>query len=535
MKIFDRKEPLKDSKKSYIIPEQYHRLSDVYTESPFGHHENASDADKEEYFMQWVNPIKLNRLALRTAAGFRLIYQYAKDLWNNRIAIKVPNEEEKTEKINQQLFEHLINLNWFQEMEKLSAFKEEQGEAILLCYYDDEGGIENYKNPIDQNKPILKVEAFSPLRYNIPEFDKYGKPKKYLIEVKATNSWRFIRTVEIHPSRVLRECSENIEHRFTGYSSLAAVADPITILSTILKACGEAAFRWGTGHPIFLTKEIDAADLEKLKTALGEVNRRSWHCLPSEKIEEIFILGEAGGMLNLQALADICIQQIVIGSGIPQPILLGEVAGVMGSEVSERGYFARLDRDHSDLEYFVRAYFKKDVNIRRILRGVKYYELDWGIREVFNKNDQAEYDQKMASIAIAMMQYATVNEARKFANLPPISEEDGGEIILGLLPYYELQLNMAMMAMQAEEEEETHSEAEGRTAMKEKSHSTNKQAASIKEPEKNKRVAPPTRDAKQLIHDNLINLQKKSSVKALCKEMGISDKTFYKLIEWTQN
>ena len=249
------------------------------------------------------------------------------------------------------------------------------------------------------------------------------------------------------------------------------------------------------------------------------------------------MLGQAGAMLNLDALADICIKQIVIGSGIPQPILLGEIAGVMGSEVSERGYFAKLDRDHSDLEFFVREYFQKDVNIRKIFRGIDYYEMDWGIREVFNKMDQAEYDQKIVSIAIAMTQISTINEARKYIDLPPISDEEGGDVIMGLLPYYEMQLQLAMtLAAEEEEEEEIHSEGEVNTSMKEKSHSTNKKAASLKEPEKNKRSAPPvTKDAKQVIQDQINNLRKNQSVRDLCEEMGIADKTFYKILSWCDN
>ena len=524
-----------NKKKPYVIPEGFAKLSDVsYSESPFGHHENASDPAKDEYFMQWVYPLKLNRIALRTPVGFRLVYHYSKDLWNNRIAIRIPDDKDKTESTNQELFKHLIKLNWFQEMEKLSAFEREQGESILLNYYNDGGNVEAFKTPIKKNLPILRVEAFSPLRYSIPEFDKHGKPKYYLIEVKATNSWRTIRTVRVHPSRVIRKCSENLEFRFTGYSDIAAVYDPIVVLSTILKSCGEAAFRWGTGQPVFLMKEVDSTDLDALKAMLGDVTRSSWLALPFEKVESITMLGQAGAMLNLKALADICIEQIVIGSGIPSPILLGEVSGVMGSEVSERGYFAKLDRDHSDLEFFVRTYFERDINVRRILRGIKYFELDWGIREVFNKNDQAEYDQKMASIAIAMMQYATLNEARKFADLPEVSDEEGGEVILGMMPFYEMQLNIAMMGMEAEQAQSEGSEAQGRTSMAQKSQSTGKKAASLKDPEKNKRVAPVSKDAKAIIYDQINNLRKTMSVKEICNDIGIADKTFYKWLEWSK-
>ncbi len=524
----------------------YEKLSDIYSESPFGHYENATDEDKEEYFMQWQFPIKLQRLALRTAVGFRFIYLYAKDLWNNKLAIKIPDEKDKSIKTTQKLIQHLQDINWFMEMEKLSAYEREQGEAILMMYSDDEGTVKKYKKPLDENKPILKVEAFSPLNYHIRGFDGKGKPTMYEIEVLTGGGWRQTEYVEVHPSRVLRKVANNLEYRFTGYSDLAAIADPIVVLSTILKATGEAAFRWGTGHPVFFTKNIvDQADLTKLKNALGDVTRRSWHALPFEKVEKIEMLGQAGSMLNLKALSDICIQQIVIGSGIPQPILLGEVSGVMGSEVSERGYFAKLDRDHTDLEPFCRKYFNRDVNTRKILKGIKYWEIDWGIREVFNKMDQMEYEQKRTSVALAMMEFSTLNEVRKFFDLPPIPEEEGGEYVRGLDNFYQIQLQTLMMAQQMEMAEEAHGEAEGSTSMREKGKESSKMAASLKEPEKNKRVAPVTRDdmsdsliiekKKKALKDAINNLRSCYSINQLCKEIGIWDKTMYKFYQWAED
>lgn len=522
-----------DRKKTYRMLDGFKNFSDGYTESPFGHGEFASEDDTEsEYYMQWVYPLKLNRIALRTPVGFRLVYLYAKDLWNNRLGITILDDKDKTEEINRKLIPYLMSRRWFREMEKLSAFEREQGEAILMCYYDDEGDVDDYKNPVSDNAEILKVEAFNPLRYHIPFFDKFGDPFLYRVQVKTPNTWRGYQTVDVHPSRIMRKTAHNIEYRHTGYSDLAAVYDPIVILASILKSVGEAAFRWATGHPVFLTKDIfDEADLQKLKDALGNVTRKRWHAIPSEKIEEIKMIGQAGSMLNLKALADVAIDNIVMGSGFPKPVLLGEIAGVMGSEVSERGYFAKLDRDHTDLEWFVLEYFKRDLNLRKLLKGVEYFKIDWGIREVFNKMDDAEYKQKIASIATAMTTYASIDEAREYAGLEPLNDEYG-ELILGLLPFMEFQFNMAMALAGGEDTEETHGEPEEATSMKEKSASTKKKAASIKEPEKNKRVAPVTKDSEQYLKDALNEIRKDCSVNDLKKKWGMAEKTVYKILNW---
>jgi len=532
MKLFTNNNP-----KPYTIPRGFRDFFDGYTENPIAHGSQATDQQREdEYFMQWIFPLKLQRIALRTAVGFRFVYLYAKDLWNNRLGVDVENDKEKTESINKKLIPYLMGRNWFREMEKLSAFEREQGEAILLCYYGDEGNVESYKNEVTDNQEILKVEAFSPLYYHIPKFDKYGEPDYYEIQVKSPDSWRGQVTIKVHPSRVMRKMNHNLEFRFEGYSDLAAIYDAIVIYSTILKAAGEAAFRWGTGHPIFLTKDIvDPVDLETLKTNLGDVTRRSWHALPSEKIERIEMLGQAGSMLNLKSLADIAIDNIVIGSAFPKPILLGEVEGIMGSEVSERSYFARMDRDHTDLDWFVRNYFKKDVNVRKILKGVESYSVNWGIREVFNRMDEAEYRQKLVSIGLAMTQIATINEARKEIGLPDLPDEEGGDVILGLLPYLQVQMDMAMMlgggnAGLGMGGTPTGTEPQTNTSMKEKANSTGKKAASLKEIEKNKRVAPPTRDS-SIFKDAVKILRKKYSIHEISQNWGMHDKTVYKVLD----
>ena len=526
--------------KPFKMLDGYSTMNDGYTENPLAHYTTATASEVEgEYFMQWVQPLRLQRVALRTPIGYRLVYLYAKDMWNNRIGIKIPDDEKKSAKINKKLVDYLVSRQWFREMEKVTAYEREQGEAILLCYYGDD--IKNFKTKVTDNDEILRVEAFSPLNYSVVKYDDKGEPSLYRIIVKSPNSWKSLQTVDVHPSRVLRKMSSNIEWRFTGYSDIAAVYDSIVILSTIVKASGEAAFRWGTGRPLFLTKDLqNDAELAKLREGLNDYTRRAWIALPSERIEKIEMLGQAGSMLNLKSLADICIDQIVAGTSYPKTILLGEVAGVMGSEVQERSYFALLDRDHTDHEYFVKAYFDKDKNVRSLLRGIKHYLFDWGIREVFNKMDEAEYKQKMISVAVASMELCTIDECREIIGKKPIGDPRGGDVIMGLLPYIELQMSMAMMMEGANEpEDNVHGQSQTATSVKQKSQGAQKKTASNKEPEKNKRVAPPTRDSldnlKTKLADNLEEIKGHYSMNDVLKEMNIYDKTFYKLLDWAKS
>ena len=499
----------------------YKELEDGYTENPFGHYKNTSSQDIEsEYFMQWVYPQKLHRIALRTAVGFRLVYKQAEDVWNNHLGIKIEDDKKRAESINLKLIPYLRGRKWFKEMEKLTAFQIEQGESILLLYFKDQGYIHNYKNSVNDNDEIIGVEAFNTIDYHIPRFDKKGEPAEYQILVKTPDTYNSYISVEVHPSRVMRLCGPNVEYRWQGYSDLAAVYDPINILSTILKATGEAAFRWSTGHPVIFTKDVfTETDLTKLKDAIGDFTRRSWHMVPIEYVERIDMMGQAGSMLNIKSLADIAIDNIVIGSGYPRPILLGEVAGVVsGSEVNERAYFALLDRRHTDLSYFVIKYFERDINIRNLFKGVEHYSLEWGIREVLNRMDEAELRQKEISNALALMQICTFNECREVAGFPSISDEEGGDIIMGQVPIMQLEAQIALAEISAQR---TGENTESTTA-KQSLASTTKKSQTGKVLDKT---------GKGKLKDAFDDILDKTSINKFSKKYHIAPNTLRKLLK----
>jgi len=501
---------------AFQVLDGYIRKRDGYAENPLAHHLNASSTDREaEYFMQWVYPQKLHRVALRTPVGYRLTYGYARDVWNNSFAVKIPDEAETSKKLNKKLIPYLRSRRWFKEMEKLSAYEKEQGEAILLLYYKDQGTLKNFINKVSLNDEILEVEAISPLDYYIDKW-KNGKPQNYRVGVKSGDGIsRAIEWVDIHPSRVLRKYGNEYEFRYQGYADLAPVYDAIVILSTILKAAGEAAFRWGTGHPVFFTKGlVTPAEYAELENKLQDLTRRDWHLIPSELIDHIDMLGQAGSMLNIKSLADIAVENIIMGTGFPKAILLGESAGVIsGSEVNERSYFALLDTDHSELELIVREYFRRDKNIRTLFKSFgslnisdknteDYYDIDWGIRQVLNKKDQVEQEQKEIANSLALTQVLTVDEVRERMGYPPIGPDNYGDVVQGLEPFYlfELQtiVQAAMMGAEAEMNEQTNpKESNTNTSMKQTAQGTKKSVTSTqKDLEKNKSIKPKMTDSK---------------------------------------
>lgn len=507
---------------------------DGYTEGPFSHDRWTTESEREnEYFMQYVHQWKLHMIALRTAVGNRITYGLAEDVWNNKLGI-ISDYVDTTKEINDKLIDYLHSRNWFLAMEKLTAFKKEQGEAILLLYTEDtmQKGFDAWDQPVDENSEILKYEAVNKVNYRIVEWDDFGEPKNYQIMIKGptgtTSYGPATRSIRVDGSRVIRDISKDIYQRGFGYPDLAVSYDSIVILSNIIKGTGEAAFRWGTGHPLILTKDIrDETQLNKLKRAIGTPTRRSWHILPSEYIDRFDLVGQAGQMLNFKALADIVIDQIIIATKIPRPILLGEVAGVVqGSEVNERSYFAVLDEIHDNLEGVVRHCFSRDVNIRKLLKPLNgKWELSWGIREVLNKVDQAKLDQMYISNTLALTSIITVNEARDRMGMQPLPLEDlRGEMILGVgLPITEADL----IAAEASQSDETNTASE-------KSKSTDKQEKNPKDLNKDKTTQNPKnklRENKSKVADSLKMLRDSYSVNEICDMFSIGKQTFYKLLK----
>jgi len=495
--------------------------SDGYTESPFGHHRTATSTDREsEYFMQRLSVTKLERLSLRTPVGFRGTWGYSRDFWNNRHGVKANLDKDILEELNQDLIIYLLSRSYFDEMEKVTAWEIVHGEDILMLYFDDEGRIDDYKYGVEEDTEILGMEAIKKVDYHISEFDEKGDPKYYLVQVKSPESFWGTVSVEVHPSRVLRRISENIEYRYTGFSRLAVAGDAIIILSTILKAAGEAAYRWGTGHPTIFTKDIfDTASLEKLETAIGDPTRRSWHILPSEFVDRIELLGQAGTMLNLKSLSDIAMEHITIAFEIPKPILLGEVTGVTGAEVIERTYFAKLDKDHTNFEPFVRRYFLRDWNIHRIFAKYgldiesDYWEIDWGIRQVLNKMDEMQYKTMEASYWLALSQVLSLNEVRHGLGYPDISPDLGGDVIFGL---------ESMYALESEE-------------IKEQGDKTGKTEGSIKDVNKDKKHQPNNNklaENKAKLKDSLKELFENEDLKHLADSMNLHKKTLMKMASY---
>lgn len=386
----------------------------------------GKEGSPDYYYLDDPTEFELQNTARNTEIGYRLTYGFAGDAWNNKFKLKFLTSElnqDEMRKMNTEITEHLLKIKFYQEFEKATAFNYEQGEALIIPYRKGEPltATDALKTPPDITKEVVRVEAINKLDYNIPRIKEFGDPEYYNISFwkEGVGKPRYI----VNMQRALRIRLMNIDYdQYRGQSALKACFASIQILLNIIRSAGNAAFRWGLGIPAIFTKNVKEKQVSGIKTKIGDPTQQKWMILPSENVDRIEMLGLQGSMMNLGDLADLVIDQIVAVSQIPRPILLGETAGVIsGSEVNERAYFAILDKAHTKLEAIIREYFEIDPTIKKIIGNTKY-EIDWGLRQVLTKPEEADLAMKKANVATSMMNFATLREVREYYGLPELSK-----------------------------------------------------------------------------------------------------------------
>ena len=504
-------------------------ISDGWAEGPMAHGRYATANMKEsEYFMQWVHPTKFHRIAMRTPMGYRLTYGLGEDVFNNNVGIKIEEQPDLSSGINKKLTRYLRSRKYIKEIKKWTGFLYEQGEACLYLHFDEDIDANNIdkivEQPIDLKEEILEVEAINLIDYNILTWDDFGEPEMYVVNLHLGK--KGTQGIRVHASRMMRYTLHELYQRAWGYPRLGVVYDSIVILTNIVKSAGEAAFRWGTGHPLILTKDIlEDDEIAKFKAAIGTPTRRSWHVLPSEWIESWEMKGQAGMMLNLKALSDIALEAVVIGSKIPKGVLLGE-AQVTAGVTEDRGFYGLLDELQSEIAPFIEMYFERDINIQKILHLLPDWEIDFGIRHVLNKMDQMEYDQRKYSNALALTTICTVNECRKVAGFPPL-EGPEGELIIGV---DQMMMQMEMMSGGGAE----GGQSDEAIAYGQQEKSTQSMSKTGKDLEKDKSKGKnKLRENKKKVSDAFGSLREEYSMDEIADMTGFSKQTVYKIQKWS--
>jgi hypothetical protein len=388
------------------------------------------------YFMDDPDKTELYYQARKTPLGFRLTYAFADDVWNNNFGYRFEGqklEESDIKEINNEIADHYKTIGFYDMARLATAFDYEQGESLLNIYREGDGALKydqiesgdpnyaGFQTPADTTKDIIRVEAINHIDYTIPQIEAFGDPTYYRINFYTDNNMYM--SYNVHPTRAIRWRSHPINYdQYKGQGILHACFGHLQILNTIDYSAMSAAYRWGHGKPVVFTRGIKTQqDATYAAARIGNPTTQSWIMVPKENVEDIKMLGSEGTMMNLSEMGNMIINQIASVTGIPKPILMGEQAGVIsGSEVNERQYFAVLDRQHNKLNRFIRQFNNIDPFFQRLLKkwNITSYEIDWGLRQVMTKMEEADYQMRLYNNARAAMSFKTYDEIRMGLGLP---------------------------------------------------------------------------------------------------------------------
>lgn len=284
----------------------------------------------------------------------RITFGVATDCWKSgdqfpfNFAVPKDIEVETVDWSNESV-KVLRDIGFFRSGPQHMGIGEMDGESLLILLEEGfDWGKTDVAKPRDTSKRIIdtiSIPMFYVYRgYSIKEWTNEGLPRFWYINVNSIDGFsrQNAGTFKFHHSRIIHHCPEPLDTSTKGLCTLIRSWQALCIGFNIDIGIGEAFFRWGIGHPVFETEYDSIEDLKAFMSTLGSPNRRTWHALLRGM--KLTFAGAAGTALDFSAGKEVAVyDEISIATGIPRPILKGEVAGVQtGSEVNERTYWGIL-------------------------------------------------------------------------------------------------------------------------------------------------------------------------------------------------
>ena len=397
----------------------------------------GNNGTPDYYFMSEPSETQLANTARYSPLGYRGTYEFAKDVWINNFTLEFPGAELGPlviKQVNQEIFAHNTDIGLYDEMRRGTAYNYEQGEAGIMIYRKGDGDLRMYQEILsddpnygkfniqaDYEKEIIRVEAINKMDYTIPMIESFGIPRYYNINFYSTYN-RFS-GYNIHPSRMIRLRTEQVDYdQYKGQSRLKSVFAQLTIVQNICRSAGQACHNFGYGLPWIQVKGARTKEqMAYVKSMIGNPTAEDFFITNKENIDDIKMLGFQSSQMDMAGIVGMLIDQVAAAWQTPSPILMGKESGVtQGSEVYERSYFNCLDGEHSVINKYIRQFIQIDPFYKCIFakHGIKNFVINWGLRQVMTKEQEAEWKMRLYNNVISKMRFATFDECRAEADLP---------------------------------------------------------------------------------------------------------------------
>ncbi len=214
------------------------------------------------------------------------------------------------------------------------------GSAELLIGYSDAKELStkaNKKSKIQYIQAIPKTWV----KEIVMKKDKEGdillpaSPDYYILNVGSSN-------IRIDSSRIIHMVNKGVDEvSLSGRSVLYHVFDLLTILKSMDWGVGQAMWRNGGGMTAFIAPEgAEQEQIDAIDEVVSDINAKTTLTLiPGTKMES-----QKPAALDPEKYYSVLLQQISIGTRIPQSILAGAQKGTLtASEKDRRDYYELLD------------------------------------------------------------------------------------------------------------------------------------------------------------------------------------------------
>jgi len=311
---------------------------------------------------------------------------------------------------------------------------EMDGEALLILIEEGfdwkETDVSEPRDPKDHIIDVMSIPMYYIYHsYQSEEWNNDGTPTYWYINFNSIDgrSRTKAKTTKWHASRIIHYIPQPIDTSTKGLCTLDRCWQAICIGFNIDLGVGEGFFRWGVGHPVFETDYETVDQLKEFMDNLGSPNRRTWHALLRGM--KLTFAGASGTTMNFTQGKDVaCYDEICIATGIPKPVLKGEVAGVRtGSEVNERSYWGLLSSkqtNYNEVIWKLLAILSEAGQIdipslsynyeSGILQTPENVIVKWAVHYVETEEQRIDILTKKINTINSLKDILTINELREF-------------------------------------------------------------------------------------------------------------------------
>lgn len=277
--------------------------------------------------------------------------------------------------------------------------------SIFLLGFDDGEDLSSEVVP-DNNRQLLFIQPYSEASATIEEWnidpfsERYNLPLSYNIKISRGNTYE---NKLVHWSRVIHIAEGLLESDIYGTPRLKCVYNRLQDLETI--AAGSAEMFWQGAFPgiaYIMDKDADPGtqDIESMD---DEIQKYIHKLRRYMKLRGVTPQQLAPNISSPKEQAQLQLQLISAGSGIPLRILVGSERGELASSQDEKNWNERINERRLDWgSNILRSLVDRLIHVG-VLPTPKDYYIDWPNIDSLRENEKATIaETRMKALAAYM-------------------------------------------------------------------------------------------------------------------------------------